>query len=130
MAVVSNEPLGRRVYERHLDLLLAEELSCGPRFARWFLERVFGDGALPDGNPESVTVEVSRLDNELDDGAAGEDDLFVTVTWHDGPPWVVLVEDKLDAVLQPRQVQRYLARVEHLNRQGLNAVAAVVAPES
>lgn len=105
---MGDEPLNRRVYEQHLDLLLVE-LECRPAFARWFLTRAFGDVELPQGDPVAVTVTNSRVDNELDDTAAGEDDLFLTATWADGSRWMVLVEDKLDAVPQPRQVGRYLA---------------------
>ena len=43
-----------RVYERHLDLLLAQELECNDTFFQWFLnqcsERPLYDAALANGS--------------------------------------------------------------------------------
>ena len=78
---MAEESTVRRVYERHLDLLLAEELSCRPSFTRWVFERAFGadDGSLaelPSGDPHDVVVQVSD-DDSITDDAAGENDLLV-----------------------------------------------------
>ena len=53
--------------ERHLDLLLAEELAVNPNFARWVVEgaqRDLEDGqreplALPAGVPSQISTTVS-----------------------------------------------------------------------
>ena len=114
----------RRVYERHLDLLLAEELECNLRFARWFLERCVG--VVPDGEID-VSVIVGHVDDMVGDASnAGEDDLFIEARSAAGERLVVLVENKIDAVFQERQVERYLARAErHRESASASAVAAV-----
>lgn len=105
---------GRRVYERHLDLLLAEELSCRPAFARWMIDECLRDAKLPAGAPDEVIVEISHDDDIGDDpDAAGENDLFLEARWNDGGRVLLLIEDKLDAVVQPRQFERYLQRIDH-----------------
>ncbi len=124
------EPTLRRAYERHLDLLLAEELECRPAFARWFVSRALPTEALPEGLPSRVHVTISRFVSDLGVAAAGEDDLCVEVDWADEFRVVLLVEDKLDAVLQEGQVKRYLERVAQLHSKGIAAAGVIVAPIS
>jgi hypothetical protein len=122
---------GRRIYERHLDLLLAEELSCRPAFARWMIERCVVGFKLPAGDPDEVIVEISHDDDIGDDpAAAGENDLFMEARWSDGTCVRLLIEDKLDAVVQPRQFERYLSRIQfHGALPGISAAGgAAVAP--
>lgn len=118
---------GRKIYERHLDLLLAEELSCHPAFARYLFDHAFGTN-LPAGEPGEVTVTVSHWDDDADDPrAAGENDLLVEAQWPTGETYRLLVEDKLDAVLQPAQVERYLARARrHAAVEGISGAAAMI----
>ena len=126
----TNQPILRRAYERHLDLLLAEELECRPAFARWFIAKAIPAEDLPMGTPELVQVTISRYVSDLGAAAAGEDDLCVVADWADGSRIVLLVEDKLDAVLQRDQVERYRERVALLHSQGVAAAGVVVAPMS
>ena len=130
---MSEEPTlrGRKVYERHLDLMLAEELSCNPAFARFVFVAGFGDRLLPAGDPSRVDVTVSHFgDFGIDMNAAGEDDLLVEASWPDGQRFRLLVEDKLDAILQPRQIERYLIRAaQHASVEGVTAAkASLIAP--
>ena len=138
---------GRKIYERHLDLLLAEELVCNPEFAQFLFAAAFGgiaelpDGTaelpegrteLPEAAPASTTVTVSHLDDTgLSVGAGGENDLLVESLWADGRRYRLLVEDKLDAILQPGQVERYLERARrHGDVDGVEgAKAIVIAPD-
>jgi hypothetical protein len=120
----------RRVYERHLDLLLAEELECRPSFAGWLLKRGVLHGNAPHSDPVSCVVTVSNVDPMVDPAAAGEDDLLAQIRWEDGTIGRLLIEDKLDAVLQPRQLERYALRAE-VHRGAVDVVGAiVVAPRS
>ena len=59
---MDNERWERRVFEKYLDLMLAEELTCNPAFNRWFLEQAVFIGALPNDDPIDVAVEVSHED--------------------------------------------------------------------
>lgn len=126
----TNQPTLRRSYERHLDLLLAEELECRPAFARWFIAKAIPEEELPTGVPLRVQVTISHYLSDLGATAAGEDDLCVVADWADGSRIVLLIEDKLDAVLQRDQVERYRERVALLHSQGVAAAAVVVAPMS
>lgn len=105
----------RGLKERHLDLLLAEELAVNPSFARWFADGAprGDDGeviALTTGRPRNVTTTVSVWDSANHPEAAGETDVLVRLEWDDGFAVGLFVEDKLDAVFQPWQSERYAAR--------------------
>lgn len=121
--------------ERHLDLLLAEELEVNPNFARWVAhgaERVLSDGrreplALPDGPPSAVSTTVSYWDSSGYPGAAGETDVLVRLEWEDTVSVGLFVEDKLDAAFQPGQAERYAARAAAAE---IPTATVLVAPHS
>ena len=93
-----------RKYERDIDLLLAEELAVSPEFAKWFLSRTKKFAATP---ADVVDVFVSRSD------VTGESDLVVVLDRADGNSrFALLIEDKIDAPLQPEQELRYRRRAE------------------
>jgi hypothetical protein len=97
-----------RKYERDVDLLLAEEFSVNPEFARWFCLRTkFADHAS-----EVSDVFVSKS-NKL-----GESDLIVVFKTHEDSLVAVLIEDKVDAPLQPNQAARYRLRANQEVRLG------------
>lgn len=115
----------RRVYERHLDLLIAEELECNERFLRWFLGECFGPISA---QLSGVRVTVGHVDDMEGDGTnAGEDDLLLEARLESGVHLVALIENKIDAVLQPRQIARYEARAARHITSGQASAAAVVA---
>jgi hypothetical protein len=93
-----------RTLERDVDLLLAEEFSVNPEFAKWFLSRTkqqFDDTATVYG------VSVSKTD------FTGESDLVVVFEIADGGSRFALhIEDKIDARFQPEQLARYRLRAE------------------
>jgi hypothetical protein len=110
-----------RKYERDIDLLLAEEFSVNPEFADWVKSRTkfFGHSA-------NVTdVFVSKADN------LGESDLIVIYSGKDGQRFAVMIEDKIDALLQPNQAERYRFRAEREVESGAFTAYAVIlcAPE-
>lgn len=119
-----------RSFERHLDLLLAEEIECRPAFARWLLDRGLRGAMKHRPDPIRIEVRIGWTDPSMDGVVAGEDDLFVTASWSDGTRSVLLIEDKLDAVLQRGQVERYLGRVAAHRQRGAVAGAMVVAPQA
>lgn len=109
-AVVDVSPSGWR--EARLDMLLAEELSVSPSFAKHFASAALESAKCraPHGPPKVVVR--FNFWHEVDDGSHGENDLDVTLTWADGTTRRLLVEDKVWAPLQPRQAERYRVRAE------------------
>jgi hypothetical protein len=93
-----------RKYERDIDILLAEEFAVSPAFANWFL----GHTKSFAGTEANVwDVYVSRSD------ATGESDLVVVFDKAGGDSrFALLIEDKIDAPLQPEQEARYRIRAE------------------
>jgi hypothetical protein len=91
-----------RKYERDIDVLLAEEFSVSPEFARWFLSKS-KFGSIP---AQVFDVFVSKSDN------LGESDLVVVYDLCDGKRIALLIEDKVDAQLQHRQAERYKERAD------------------
>lgn len=91
-----------RKYERDIDLLLAEELIVNPAFSAWLK----GQTRFADVPAIIADVFVSRSDN------LGESDLIVIYTRENGLNLAVLIEDKVDAPLQPDQALRYRLRAE------------------
>jgi hypothetical protein len=89
-----------RRYERDVDLLLAEEFAVNPIFAERFK-------AVTKFNGQTATVIdywVSKSDN------LGESDLIIIYQMPDGRRFALLIEDKVDAPLQPDQAARYRQR--------------------
>lgn len=122
----------RRAYERHLDLLLAEELCCNPAFARFLFERALGADQIPGDDDPEIAVTISDADDlGADEGAGGETDVLAEATFS-GQRFLVLIEDKLDANLQPNQIGRYLRRAElHASKDEVAAAGAlIVAPNT
>lgn len=93
-----------RKYERDIDILLAEEFAVSPAFANWFL----GHTKNFAGTEANVwDVYVSKSD------ATGESDLVVVFDKASGDSrFALLIEDKIDAPLQPEQEARYRRRAE------------------
>jgi hypothetical protein len=91
-----------RKYERDIDLLLAEEFKVSPRFAVWFLKQTT---KFADADANVLDVYVSRSDS------TGESDLVVVFDKRVGDSrFALLIEDKIDAPLQPEQEARYRLR--------------------
>ena len=90
-----------RKYERDIDLLLAEEFAVSPTFASWFLNKT----RFSNLQANVLDVYVSRSDN------TGESDPVVVYEAADGGSrFALLIEDKIDAPVQPDQAARYRLR--------------------
>ncbi len=109
----------RGVSERDVDLLLLEELAASEEFRSWFAESVH----LP---PGSELEEVARSVTS----STGESDLELIYRNQTGVT-KVLVENKIDAVLQPRQPERYGERGRAYVEAGScdNILTVLIAPE-
>lgn len=99
-----------RKYERDIDLLLAEEFAVNAEFADWFR----GQTRFRSKAAVVVDVFVSRTD------VLGESDLVVLYEGDNGR-FALLIEDKVDAPLQPQQALRYSQRGDREVEAGLFA---------
>lgn len=91
-----------RKYERDIDIMLAEEFAVSPAFAAWFLKQTKKFAGI---EAKFVDVYVSRSDS------TGESDLVVVFdTPESDSRLALLIEDKIDAPLQPEQEGRYRLR--------------------
>lgn len=88
----------RGVFERDIDLLLLEEFVSSPEFLRWFFGKV---GLATSGQLLAAARSVATSNGETDLELTVVDDDCVTK---------LLLEDKVDANLQPRQPERYAER--------------------
>lgn len=97
-----------RIYERDVDLLVAEEFDVNPAFADHFksLTKFAGESAVVS------ECWVSKSNN------LGESDLEVVYQRDDGSRFALMVEDKVDAGLQPDQAARYRLRGERERSRG------------
>jgi hypothetical protein len=91
-----------RKYERDIDILLAEEFSVSSTFADWFLSKSKFAGR----SGHVIHVFVSKANN------LGESDLVVVYSLDRGGRIALLIEDKVDAELQPQQADRYRQRAD------------------
>jgi hypothetical protein len=109
----------RGICERDIDLLLLEELVASADFRVWFLGKL---GIRSDATLQQAERSVSAV--------SGESDL--ELTFRAGRETVrVLVENKVDAPLQPDQAGRYHERALAYQKDGVcdRVVTAVIAPE-
>ena len=116
-----------RMFERDVDLLLAEEFSVSLPFARWFLEQL--NVEAPSGLCV-IDVTVSKVHDTL-----GETDLEVIyeITESDQcKRFAVLIENKINAPLQAAQIDRYRSRAEDALNSGQYQESRVIlcAPEA
>jgi hypothetical protein len=90
-----------RIYERDVDVVLAEEFYANDQFANWALSQS-KSFSLDDTKVVEVSVSLSDRD--------GESDLVVVFERINGGRIALLVEDKIDAQFQPDQLNRYRRR--------------------
>ena len=85
------------VTERDIDLLLLEEFNVSPEFAAWFSRMI---------TSEETLAECEGAWRSIVDGILGESDLLVRYA----SGLVILIENKIDAVAQREQGNRYRQR--------------------
>lgn len=108
------------VRERDIDFLLVEELLSSDTFVKFFLEML----SLPKCD---YLVSVER---SIHDFGLGETDVLMKYT-SDARTIGILIENKLDALFQPNQAQRYTSRAEHYVGQGIyhHTYSVLIAPQ-
>jgi len=109
------------VSERDIDLLLLEEFQASPSFQKWFVAQAIGSEI-------SIGACVEALRSVTH--STGESDLEVTFATADGVRTRIMIENKINAGLQPLQAQRYLSRGADYTARGLCATfhTIIVAP--
>ena len=91
------------VSERDMDLLFLEEFATNEDFLKLFTKKIEG---IDFADYRIVSEELSFVD-----AALGESDLTIILE-HEGHKVALLIEDKINAVAQPRQYERYVERGE------------------
>jgi hypothetical protein len=92
------------VVERDIDLLLLEEFLSSELFSRWFIEH-----ALHPPGPSNNLGQVRRAGRSVTQ-SMGESDLEIVFEAADGSRTYLLIENKVNAVFQPAQAERYHLR--------------------
>ncbi len=106
------------VTERDIDLLLLEELNVSEDFASWFYTTIIQSVDAPG---------ISGAWHSVSDPQLGESDLIAV--YEDGI--AILIENKIDAIAQPEQGNRYRQRGEKGIADGFwnEFVTCMIAPE-
>ncbi len=94
-------PIGA-VQERDIDLWLVEEFCSSAGFRSWFLEQTVG--------AQFVAGKFVDAWHSVVDPSLGESDLEVAFEGPDEGGFRLLIEDKIDAPVQPNQAKRYRQR--------------------
>ena len=110
------------ILERDIDMLLLEELHASPNFRSFLLELT---GRETGWRFEDGKASVIR-------GGQRESDLEVQFSRPDGKKLLLLIEIKIDAGYQPRQLEDYMKRAARYEQQDpdLQAAVLLMAPES
>lgn len=108
----------KSILERDIDLLLLEEFNVSEHFCSWLYSKIFNENSAPP---------CKGAWHSISDDLLGESDLVVL--FENGK--CVLVENKIDAVAQPKQGQRYKQRgVKGISQNLWSAFSTcMVAPE-
>jgi hypothetical protein len=97
--------------ERDVDMLLAEELRVNAAFGKWMMDKF--DAAAADIIFPAAHVNVSVVE----DGS--EADVIATFRTTSNLSHRLFIENKIDAILMPEQLERYLRRAEGDQRRQL-----------
>ena len=113
------------VVERDIDLLLLEEFLSSELFSRWFIQNALH----PPGRSNDLG-QVRRAGRSVTQ-SMGESDLEIVFEAADGSRTYLLIENKVNAVFQPAQAERYHLRGRtYIERGDCTAVYTVlIAPE-
>ena len=114
-----DKPTIKYVAERDIDLLLLEEFNANAEFASWFMSVAF---------PKEKESECIGAWHSVNDPELGESDLIVLYD----RGLAILIENKIDAPVQPRQGHRYTERGEKGVEEGMwkKFKTCIIAPKS
>ncbi len=89
------------VRELHVDFLLEEEFCANPDFLRKFIEAA---------DRNELPVEIERVEHSVSDQYGEADLIVVYKRLTSGEKVAILIEDKIRAIFQPDQAERYCRR--------------------
>jgi len=118
----TQEPFRQLVSEADIDWVVCIEMNSSPAFRDWLSEVVFADSEpLKHGGAWRSVANVT-----------GESDLLWLVFRGDGRRLLALIENKINAVAQPQQFERYVERGQSYLTEGLcdQFVTILIAPSS
>jgi hypothetical protein len=95
------------VCEADIDWIICIELNSNPQFRQWFGKEVFG----------FEPAKHHRAWRSISDQSLGESDLVWLVDDDDGQSHIALLENKIDAIAQPDQYERYVLRGQKYNEE-------------
>ena len=103
------------VRERDVDFLLVEEFLATPKFINYITETL----NLP------PCTNIRKVERSINDFGVGETD--VLVEYRSGSAIIgLLIENKLDALFQPRQAERYYERAQEYKNRKTHAETFVI----
>lgn len=110
------------ICERDIDLLLLEEFIASFDFLQWFVGQI---------SKSSIEVECLLNAQRSVTQSNGESDLEITLQDSDGNQVCLLIENKVNASLQPQQAERYRERgqIYLVNEHCTKFCTVLVAPE-
>lgn len=89
--------------ERDVDMLIAEELRVNADFGRWVMNKL--------GAPSDITLPAININvSVMEDGS--EADVVATFKTTSNLVHRLFIENKIDAILMPEQLERYVRRAE------------------
>lgn len=103
--------------ERDIDMLLAEELRVSALFGQWVMDKF---GITDNLEYPAISTGVSVVE----DGS--EADVIATFKRRDGLLHRLFIENKIDAMLMPKQLERYLRRGDGEIRRGAISTFSVL----
>ncbi|MDZ4688193.1 MAG: hypothetical protein SH850_24225 [Planctomycetaceae bacterium] len=104
---LSGPSFTQSVSEADIDWIICLELNSDAAFRTWFARQVF-----------QFDAHHLKVWRSIYDPLLGESDLLWYVSAPDGNRWMALLENKINAVAQPAQCERYNLRGEQYRDQG------------
>jgi len=99
----------KSITERDIDFIMLEELSINTEFQEWFASRVFG---------ERIFKAQIGAWHSVNDSNLGETDLLFIFESMEESRIALLIENKVDAIPQPKQGERYQLRGKSGQQEG------------
>jgi hypothetical protein len=96
--------------ERDVDLLMAEELRVNAAFGKWIMDKF-------DASADLIFPAAHTNVSVVEDGS--EADVIATFSTTSNLNHRLFIENKIDAILMPEQLERYLRRAQGDLRRGL-----------
>jgi len=117
-----------KIKERDTNLLFLEEFYSSKGFVEWFFGQLKKKEAAIDV-PNDYNL-IKCVNSYHPPSENGETDIYLSFKKNNGEKLKILIENKIDAELQPEQDERYKERAKKLNEENnTTAYTVVFAPE-